>query len=308
MSETPDTEPLRTAQLVFGTYTQSGLDAQYNNRAKVPHFQTYLDRFRDDSAAVRQQWGERARLDVPVGETAIETVDVFPLPHATGRAARGKTGSPVMVFIHGGYWLALEKSMFSFVARGLAAHGIATVVINYAKIPTVRMDEIVRQCRQAVAWTVANAASFGGDPARVGVAGFSAGAHLVAMVGADAWQPGLPMVAGYALSGLHDLEPISRSYLQNDLGLSEDEVTRFSPSRCAPPSAGHWLVMVGGYEGPEYIRQSYELALQWQTEGERSVAFQIAHGHDHFSLVMTLADPDDPVTRQLTRDFLARCR
>ena len=301
---------------VFGCYSQAALDAEYDNRAKVASAQAWLDRYRDDSAGVREQWGERARLDVPVGASPIESVDVFPVlagadrPDAGAGAGAGAGGrrAPVIVFIHGGYWMRLDKSFFSFVARGLAAHGIATVVINYAKIPAVRMEEIVRQCRQAVSWAVANAASFGGDPARVGIAGFSAGGHLVAMVGAESWQPGQPLIAGYAMSGLHDLEPIRLSYLQETLGLDDDDVARFSPILAAPPAGGHWLAIVGGEEGPEYLRQSSELAACWQTEGPRSVAFEVAKGHNHFSLVHTLADPDDPITRRIAGDFLARCR
>jgi arylformamidase len=285
---------------VFRGYDQAALDAQYNNRLKVPSFEDYLRRYHDDSAAVRQQWGDRARFDVAVGDSAIERVDVFP-PLEGGRGS-----APVLVFIHGGYWLMLDKSEFSFVARGFAAHGIATVVINYGLIPSVRMAEIVRQCRQAVAWTVANAASFGGDPARVAVAGHSAGGHLTAMVGSNGWQPDRPLVAGYAISGLHDLVPISRCYLQQSLKLEPDEVDRFSPSGLAPPRLGHWLAIVGGLEGPEYLRQSVELVTGWQSAGERTVALQVARDHDHFSIVMTLGDPVDPLTRMIATDLLQR--
>lgn len=311
--------PVPSNPPVFDHYSQAELDAQYDNRAKVPAFQAWLDRFRDDSAAVRAHWGDRARLDVAVGPSAIEKVDVFPVLAERGQSAprpadpgsssgAGRQGVPVMVFIHGGYWLLLDKALFSFVARGLAAHGIATVVIGYAKVPQVRIEEIVRQCRQAVCWAVDNATAFGGDPDRVGVCGFSAGGHLAAMVGAEGWQPGRPLIAGYALSGLHDLEPIRRSYLQKDLQLTDEDVARFSPMKLAPPDSGHWLAMVGGDEGPEYLRQSSGLAAAWQTAGSRSVAFQAASGHDHFSLVMTLADPADPITRLIATDFLGRCR
>ena len=71
---------------VFRGYDQAALDAQYNNRLKVPSFEDYLRRYHDDSAAVRQQWGDRARFDVAVGDSAIERVDVFP-PLEGGRGS-----------------------------------------------------------------------------------------------------------------------------------------------------------------------------------------------------------------------------
>jgi arylformamidase len=171
------------------------------------------------------------------------------------------------------------------------------------------MDEVVRQCRQAVAWVLSNAQDFGGDPHRVAVSGHSAGGHLTAMVGATDWgrftapmieaPPSARPIAGFSISGLHDLVPISRSYLQTSLQLSDEEVARNSPVNLAPPQAGAWLAMVGGKEGPEYLRQSTELAARWTAAGHPATSAQVAEGHDHFSIVAALADPDDPLTLQI---------
>ena len=289
---------------IFLDYDQAALDAQFDNRAKVPAFPEYLARYKAGSASARARYSSAARLDVAVGPSAIERIDVFP-------AAASRGPAPVLVFIHGGYWLMLDKADFSFVANGFVPHGIATVVINYALIPSVRMDELVRQCRQGVAWVLANAAGFGGDPTRVAVSGHSAGGHLTAMVGATDWPRfTAPLVAtpvtarpmgGFAISGLHDLVPISRCYLQQSLGLSDDEVARNSPVNLAAPAGGSWLAQVGGKEGPEYHRQSTELASRWTATGGGAVRVQIVEGHDHFSIMMALGDPDDPLTLQIAQ-------
>lgn len=286
---------------IFLDYDQAELNAQFNNSAKVPEFPDYLARYRAQSAAARDGHGA-ARVDVVVGTSAIERIDIFP-----GRASNGP--APVQVFIHGGYWLMLDKADFSFVANGFAPHGITTVVINYALIPAVRMDELVRQCRQAVAWVLTHAAEFGADPTRVFVSGHSAGGHLTTMVGATDWSSfTAPLVprpvsdrprGGFALSGLHDLVPISRSYLQDSLKLNADEVARNSPMELAPPDGGSWLALVGAKEGPEYHRQSTGLAERWTAAGHGDTNAQIVDGHDHFSIMMALGDPDDPLTLQI---------
>jgi arylformamidase len=288
-------------QKVFLDYDQAALDAQYDNRAKVPEFPQHLERYRAQSEKARNRFAGSARLDVEVGLSPVEKIDIFP--------AAGKQPAPVLVFIHGGYWLMLDKADFSFVANGFVPHGITTVVINYALIPSVRMDEVVRQCRQAVAWVLANAASFGGDPGKVTVTGHSAGGHLTAMVGATDW-PGFtaarvqqPLLAapagGFSISGLHDLVPISRCYLQRDLQLSPDEVARNSPMNLAPPIAGAWLALVGAKEGPEYLRQSEELARRWTGAGNSRVSAEVVPGHDHFSIVAALDNPDDQLTLRI---------
>src|SRR6185295_14458485 len=227
---------------VFREYDQQALDAEYNNREKVKDSADWLSRYAIASAETRAAL--ECRLDLVYGPHPGERLDVFP--------ARGPS-APVHVFVHGGYWQRLDKSDSSFVARGLQPSGMAVVVINYALIPTVDMDELVRQCRASIVWVHRHAASFGGDPNRIFVSGHSAGGHLAAMLMSTDWSAfaGLPadvVKAGCGISGLYDLEPIRLSYLNETLGLTMETARRNSPVHLVPASAGPLLLPVGALE------------------------------------------------------------
>ena len=210
------------------------------------------------------------------------------------------------IFIHGGYWHRFSKNEFSFVARAFQPAGAAVVVISYALIPTADMDELVRQCRAAVAWAYRNATSFGGDRERLTVSGHSAGGRLAAMLLATDWEAfaGLPAdvvkaVSGF--SGLYDLEPIRLCYLNDVLNLTPEVALRNSPVHLVPETPRPTLIAVGGDGGPEYYRQSADLVAAWRKQGVPCELMDMA-GHNHFSIVAELERPDS----QLSHAILAR--
>lgn len=283
---------------VFLTYDREALDREYNNRAKVANATEVLEWYARQSAAARAELA--CRLDIACGDHAGERLDVFP--------ARGGGPAPVQVFIHGGYWHRLDKADFSYVARPFLAAGAAVAVVNYALMPAVTMDELVRQCRASLAWVWRNATSFGGDPGRVFVSGHSAGGHLVAMVMATDWPrfgDGLPadlVKAGTGISGLYDLEPIRLSYLNDVLALSPEDVERNSPARLLPTLPRPLTIAVGEKEGAEYHRQVEALVHPWRAHGVPLEVMDLA-GHDHFSIMASVADRAAPLTRAILRQM-----
>lgn len=169
-------------------------------------------------------------------------------------------GAPVMLFIHGGFWKSLDADLFSFLVPGFVPHGATLVAIDYPLMPGVRLAELVASCERAVAWVHSNAATFGGDPARLFISGNSAGGHLVAEM-MD--RPvGRHIAGGTAISGVFDLEPVTRSFQNDELQLTAQEISELSPLRRETKIDAPLIVAVGGEETPEFVRQSHAFAAQ----------------------------------------------
>lgn len=281
---------------IYRDYDQDALDLQYNARAAVPDHAPLIEAWTSDSARARQDLV--SRLDVAYGPAPEESLDIFPADDTTGPGP-----APVQVFFHGGYWRAFHKDDFSFTARAFAPKGVATVVVNYALVPSVDMDELVRQCRSALAWVHRNAASFGGDAERLFVSGHSAGGHLVATMMATDWAafdglPGDIVKGGCSVSGLFDLEPIRLSFLNADLNLSTGDVARHSPLGLAPRTAAPLILAVGGDEGAEFHRHGSELATAWGAKGAECQIMDMA-GLNHFTILAGLRDPESALARAI---------
>jgi arylformamidase len=266
------------------------LDAQYDNRARVPGHAGVLERWARASALARERTSRR--LDVRYGAGPNETLDVFPAPRAN---------APVLVFFHGGYWRALDKADHSFVAPAFV-DGALVVVPNYALCPSVTVETIALQAARALAWTWRHAALYGGDAARIVVAGHSAGGQLAAMLLAcdgTRLAPDLPrrMTArALAISGVFDLEPLRHApFVQGDLRLTRDAVARTSPARFAAPDGARLHVFVGADESEEFLRQSALIRERWGAQAV-PVCERVA-GTNHFTVLHELAAPGSALHR-----------
>lgn len=105
-------------------------------------------------------------------------LDFYP-PSDTG----GRGLAPVIVFLHGGGWrIGDKKEIEPYVVRFNEA-GYAVVSANYRLSNHGRFPAQIFDCKTAVRWTRAHAAAYGLNPKRIGALGFSAGAHLAALLG-----------------------------------------------------------------------------------------------------------------------------
>lgn len=267
------------------TLSPEQLDAQYNARARVPQFAQHLTRWQADSAAARAS--RPGRLDLRYGPGPGETLDVFPAD---------KPRAPVLVFIHGGYWRAMDKADHSFLAPAFNEAGVTVVIPNYDLCPRVTIPEITTQLVRALAWTWHHIGAHGGDPRRISVAGHSAGGHLAAMMLACYWQqadaslPSDLVTHALSISGLYDLEPLRQApSFQADLRLTPEDALRASPAMLPAPRLGRLDAVVGGLESEEFQRQNNLIREAW---GQARVPVcEALPGLNHFSVLEHLAKP-----------------
>jgi len=259
------------------------LSQLYNNRELVPEHPQFLTRWAEASARARSTM--TCYLDRAYGEQPGGTVDIFP--------ARKGDGS-CMMFIHGGYWRALDKKDFSFLAPAWVDAGVSLAVVNYDLCPRVTMDEIVRQMLRASRWLWLNAEEYGMDQDRLYVAGHSAGGHLTAMLMCALWpvfDRSLPKdlwKGGLAISGVYDLRPLVEvDWLNGDLRLDTASALRLSPAFMPPATRAPVMTCAGGDESSEFLRQNALLGERWRAAFAGDVAMP---GRHHFSVVDGLAE------------------
>jgi arylformamidase len=275
---------------VYGEFTQAELDEALNARGTAPDFDEVLRRYDEDSARVRARFP--GRLGVAFGPSADETLDIFPAERAD---------APIHLFIHGGYWRLLTRTENSFAAEALVPAGATVVVINYALSPHVTLDEIVRQCRASIAWTWKNAKSFGADPDRLFISGHSAGGHLVGMMLATDWErdfgaPGDVIKGATAVSGLYDLRPVRKSFVNEWLQLDEAAAIRNSPLLNLPRRGCPLIVSYGERDTIEFRRQSDEYLDAWRAKGHQGIYVDMP-GFHHFDVMNEIANPKSALAR-----------
>ncbi len=242
-------------------------------------------------AAQQGREGFEHQRGISYGPHVDHRLNIFPARHGAGP-------SPVQIFIHGGFWRSLDADLFSFLAPGFVPYGATLVVIDYPLMPVVRMADVVEAAKLAVGWVAENIAQYGGDPERLFVSGNSAGGHLVAeLLDGD----GGTIKGGVALSGIFDLEPVSRSFQNDSLSLTADEIAGFSPAVRDVSIDAPLIVAVGGDETDIFIEQSRDFARLCGVEP------MIVAGQDHITIVLDgLANPAAELNKAVRRQMELR--
>jgi arylformamidase len=255
------------------------LEQQYNNRLAVPDFADYIADWSQRSAIYRDK--SKSYLNQSYGETEREILDIFPAQSAS---------APIHIFLHGGYWQALSKDSFSFIAEHINQKGECAIIVSYGLCPSVTVAEIIAQIQKATRWILLNAAAFGGDTSQVQITGHSAGAHLLAKLVTTDWTKNgflhLPFQRLNGLSGLYDLQPLVATSINQALQLTCQTSQLASPLLDSLHHQSDLIelnLLVGDNESNEYKKQSAQLIAAW--ENEFKMQYETIQSAHHFSIL-----------------------
>ena len=262
---------------------------QYNARADIPDHPQIFTRWQEESALVRRT--HAGLLDLRFGSADKECLDFYPAY---------RTGQPLLVFIHGGWWRSLDKSDFTFVMPAYRRAGFNVALTNYTLAPEASIDEITMQQVSALAWLYRNAERLEFDRNRIVVAGHAAGGHLAAMMMAAHWPahgPDLPtdlVKGGVLMSGLYDLEPVCEADFVNvDLKLDPERALKLSPARMPQSHPAPFITAVGDLESDEFKRQTALIAAEWKSGFLKEVPL---NGLNHLTICDAFGDPSHPLS------------
>ena len=243
-------------------------DRAYQNGAFIPGSADMPAAWAAGAAAFRTT--ARADLGLAYGPGERHRLDLF----HPDTAPRG-----LLVFIHGGYWLAFGRETWSHLAAGAVARGWAVAMPSYTLAPQATIPQITAEIVQAV--TAASARVAG----PVVVTGHSAGGHLAARIG----NIGPERVARVVpISPVAELSPLMLTTMQNDLHLTPEICATESPARLPLRCDAH--IWVGAQERPAFLWQARLLSEEWAC---RWTAHPDRH---HFNVIGDLTDPNSALT------------
>ena len=271
---------------------QKELDDAYDQSKYAPNIAQITRRYTANSEIVRARLGAPQR--VAYGPSPIEMLDIFRTRSAN---------APVVVFIHGGAWRGGLAKDYAFPAENFVHAGAHFVVPDFINVIEAGGDltPMITQVRRAIAWTAKNAASFGGDPGRIYIAGHSSGAHLGGCALLTDWQKdfGLApdLIKGATLcSGMYDLKPVRLSKRGDYVKFTDETEATLSTQRHLDRLTTPLTVLHGTLETPEFQRQTRDFAAAVKAAG-KPIELVVGDGYNHFEMNETLANPFGPFGR-----------
>jgi len=274
---------------VFLDYDQLELDAAYDQTYYEPLIAQVGQRLVSSSEATRARIGPPQRT--AYGPTEIEKLDIY---------RTDRPNAPIFVFIHGGNWLYGAGKDFAFPAEMFVRAGAHYVALDFISVRAAGGDlgAMAAQVRRAIAWVYRNAASFGGDAARLYIGGHSSGGHLCSVALVTEWQKelGIPDTAvkgGLCMSGMYEMAPVRLSWRRTYVNFTDAMADAMSAQRHIDKLNAPVVVTYGTFETPEFQRQARDFAAAIKSAGKAAELIEAAN-YAHVEMAETLGNPYGP--------------
>jgi acetyl esterase/lipase len=254
----------------------------------------------------------RCELDVAYGPDERQKLDVYlPGPDTPGMPDTGGDtevettggGVPILMFMHGGYWVIGHKDLLGFMAPALTQAPAILVSAGYRLAPGAKYPQQVDDCRAALKWVYENIARYGGDPQRLFVGGHSAGGHLAAMI---ALQTGALEALGLPGGVIKGCFPVSGVFDVTDAPPERQEAFLSSPGHAREASPLYnvegnttpFLLEIGEDDFPNLRSQHVEMMRSLHSQAGYVEEME-RQGHNHFLISLDHADPKSPWTARV---------
>lgn len=236
-------------------------------------------------------------------------LDVY-TPENAGRGGLfGGRKKGVILYAHGGGWVKGSRKKVYTMHKWLTANDYILVVPDYRKVPATSIDGQVDDVADAIEWTRRNIGRYGGDGKRIVIMGHSAGAHLVAMIGAKRRAS----VRGIIPNDVQAYDMIAYGGMRGSLGypylnafgLELNDWVRWSPVTYARQGNGYppHLFLHSGSNGERRRALTRGYAMELKSRGTSVQVFDGGR-YTHGSIARLLGTPGDEATRSVER-FLA---
>ena len=235
--------------------------------------------------------------NIAYGKGPLQKLDIF-----------GKNNKedlkPLHIFIHGGYWRALDKDYHAHMSVPFNKNNILFFNINYDLCPKVTLSDICDQAIEAIIWIFNNSKNYGGNKKKISISGHSAGAHLVSYLLSIDWSKyDLPkkIFQGAALiSGIYNLKIVQKISVNKELNLSNKEVQEKTTLNKLPTFKIPLFISYGENEPEGWKHQSISYC-DFLTKNDYKYKVIASKGDNHFTLIDTLANENSNICKEIIK-------
>ena len=271
------------------------LEKNFNPRESVEDFSHCLETSLSKSKNVKKL--NDIYENIAYGKGPLQKLDIF------GKNDKQNL-KPLHIFIHGGYWRALDKDYHAHMSVPFNKNNILFFNVNYDLCPKVSISDICEQIIESIIWIFNNSKNYGGNNKKISISGHSAGAHLVSYLLSVDWSIySLPknIFQGAALiSGIYNLKIVQKISVNKDLNLSDKEVQEKTTLDKLPTFKVPVFISYGENEHEGWKHQSISYSdLLKKNDYEHKVI--PSKGDNHFTLIDTLANEDSNICKEIVK-------